>query len=136
MSKWIIESTAGAVFGVYEGDTKRDAFMAMLDESGDAGAYGEVHVGTEADYHITPYEGTLWIDDSGRGAEQIKDGMAAAHAVFAKRGVSPKAAWEAAQARADDRPHDARLLAAWEDAEREALAACDAGDHGALVLEG
>lgn len=54
MSKWIIESKAGAVFGVYEGETKRDAFMAMLDESGDAGAYGEAHVGTEADWIIKP----------------------------------------------------------------------------------
>jgi len=136
MAKCIIESTAGAVFGVYEGETKRDAFMAMLAASGDASAYGEAHVGTEAGYHINPYEGTLWINDSSRGTEAIKKGVEAAHKLFIGCGVSPRAAWEAAQARADGRSHNAFHAAIWDRAEVAALDACDAGEHGVLVLEG
>lgn len=57
MSKrWIIKSMSGVVHGTYEGASEKDAFMAMLNESGDAGAYGEVHVGTEADWIIMPAE--------------------------------------------------------------------------------
>lgn len=56
MSKWIIESKAGVIYDTYEGASEKDAFMAMLDESGDAGAYGEAHVGTEADWIIKPAE--------------------------------------------------------------------------------
>lgn len=54
MSKWTIESKAGVVHGTYEGASEKEAFMVMLDESGDAGAYGEAHVGTEADWIIKP----------------------------------------------------------------------------------
>lgn len=54
MNKWTIESRAGAVYGTYEGASARDAFLAMLDESGDVGAYGAAHVGTETDWIITP----------------------------------------------------------------------------------
>src|SRR5690606_7915443 len=52
--RWIIESKAGVVHGTYVGASEKEAFMAMLDESGDAGAYGEAHVGTEADWIIKP----------------------------------------------------------------------------------
>jgi hypothetical protein len=136
MSKWIIESMAGVPMGMYAGKTPKDAFLAMLEEAGEASAYGEPHVGTEADYHINPYEGVLWIHDSGCGTEAIKAGVEAAHQVFERRGVSPRAAWEAAQAHADGRPYSARLLSAWEDAEMVALQECCAGEHGVLVLEG
>lgn len=54
MTKWIIESKAGTVLGVYEGETKKAAFLAMLEDAGDAGAYGAAHVGTETDWIITP----------------------------------------------------------------------------------
>lgn len=137
MSKWIIESTAGVVMGVYAGETPKDALAAMATELG-MGEYGETYPGpgTEADWIITRYEGTLWIHDSGCGTEAIKAGVEAAHRVFERRGMSPRDAWEAAQAHADGRPHDARLLSAWEDAEAAALDACDAGEHAVLVVEG
>lgn len=51
--KYQIESRAGVVFGVYEGATPRDAFLAMLEDAGSAKDYGEPHVGTEADWIIT-----------------------------------------------------------------------------------
>jgi hypothetical protein len=64
MSKWIIESNAGVFYGTYEGASEKDAFMAMLDESGDVSAYGEAHVGTEADWIIKPAD--LVRDDPGK----------------------------------------------------------------------
>ena len=54
MNKYQIESRAGVVFGIYEGATPRDAFLAMLAEAG--GEYGAEHVGTEADWIITHVE--------------------------------------------------------------------------------
>lgn len=54
MSKYTIESKAGVVHGTYEGETPKDAFLAMLAKAGDAGEYGEPHVGTEADWIIKP----------------------------------------------------------------------------------
>lgn len=53
MSKWIIESKAGVIYGTYEGETAKDAFLAMLEDAGSAKDYGEPHVGTEADWIIT-----------------------------------------------------------------------------------
>jgi hypothetical protein len=42
MSKWKIESKAGVIFGVYEGETAEDAFAAMVEEGGSSdGAEGE-----------------------------------------------------------------------------------------------
>jgi hypothetical protein len=52
--KYTIESKAGVVHGTYEGASEKEAFMAMLAESGDDGAYGDAHVGTEADWIIKP----------------------------------------------------------------------------------
>jgi hypothetical protein len=54
MTKWTIESKAGTVYGIYEGASEKEAFMAMLDDYGDASAYGAAHVGTEADWIIKP----------------------------------------------------------------------------------
>jgi len=51
MNRYQIESRAGVIFGVYEGEARRDAFLAMLAEAG--GEYGAPHVGTEADWIIT-----------------------------------------------------------------------------------
>lgn len=51
--KYQIESRAGVIFGIYEGATEKEAFMAMLRDSGDEGQYGEPQVGTEADWIIT-----------------------------------------------------------------------------------
>jgi hypothetical protein len=140
MNTWIIESIAGVVMGVYAGETKRAAFMAMLEEAGEASSYGDTYPGpgTEADWVISRYEGTLWIHDSGRGTEEIKAGVEAAHRVFKSRGVSPRDAWEAARAHADGRGRlrSEHLLSVWEEAEAAALRACDAGEHAVLVVEG
>jgi hypothetical protein len=54
MNKWTIESNAGVIYGTYEGDSAREAFLAMLDDAGDASVYGAAHVGTEADWIIKP----------------------------------------------------------------------------------
>lgn len=50
MSTYQIESRAGVVYGTYEGDTPKGAFLAMLADSGDT--YGEPQVGTEDDWII------------------------------------------------------------------------------------
>ena len=55
MNLYQIESHAGVVFGIYEGATEREAFLAMLAETG--GEYGDPQVGTEADWIITQVEG-------------------------------------------------------------------------------
>jgi hypothetical protein len=54
MSKRAVESKAGAIYGTYEGDSAREAFLAMLDDYGDASVYGAAHVGTESDWIIKP----------------------------------------------------------------------------------
>jgi len=47
---WTIESRAGVVFGDYHGETPKQAFIAMLDDSGDD--YGSPTAGTENDWLI------------------------------------------------------------------------------------
>lgn len=54
--KYQITSKAGVDFGLYEGADEKEAFLAMLRESGDEGQYGEPHVGTEADWLIEEIE--------------------------------------------------------------------------------
>lgn len=54
--KYQIESKAGVIFGIYEGADKKEAFLAMLRDSGDEGDYGAPHVGTEDDWIITEVE--------------------------------------------------------------------------------
>lgn len=39
MAQWQIESKAGVVYGVYEGETPEEAFAAMVDQAGGAGDY-------------------------------------------------------------------------------------------------
>jgi hypothetical protein len=56
MSKWTVESKAGVIYGIYDGASAREAFLAMLDDYGDASVYGAAHVGTEADWIIKPAE--------------------------------------------------------------------------------
>lgn len=56
MSTYQIESKAGVIYGQYEGDSPRAAFLAMLADSGDSRSYGEPHVGTEDDWIIVPVE--------------------------------------------------------------------------------
>lgn len=51
--KYRITSTASVDFGLYEGADEKEAFLAMLRETGDEGQYGEPHIGTEADWIIT-----------------------------------------------------------------------------------
>jgi len=54
---WTIESRAGVVFGDYPGETPKQAFIAMLADSGDE--YGSQTAGTEDDWLIRPQHGEL-----------------------------------------------------------------------------
>lgn len=47
-----ITSQAGADFGVWPGETKREALLAMIEAGG--GRYGAPEVGTEDDWFIEP----------------------------------------------------------------------------------
>ena len=51
MTTFTIHSRDGHFFGDYEASSKREAFMQMLSDTGDA--YGDEHVGTESDWIIT-----------------------------------------------------------------------------------
>lgn len=51
MSKYQIESTAGVIFGVYEGETPEDAFAAMCADAGDEP--GSEAAGSAADWLIS-----------------------------------------------------------------------------------
>ena len=51
MAQYIITSTGGTEYGVWEAETPKDAFIAMLAEAG--GEYGDSSVGTEEDWIIT-----------------------------------------------------------------------------------
>lgn len=51
--EWEITSKGGAFFGVYTGENAKEAFINMLCQSGDQNHYGESHIGTENDWHIT-----------------------------------------------------------------------------------
>ena len=57
MSKYQIESKAGAIFGVWEADSEEAAFAAMVEEAGD-GVYcdGNSTAGTAADWIIKMVE--------------------------------------------------------------------------------
>lgn len=48
---WKIASRAGVDYGIYPGETAREAFEAMVRDAG--GQYGDVHVGMETDWIIT-----------------------------------------------------------------------------------
>lgn len=48
---WKIASRAGVEYGIYPGETAREAFEAMVRDAG--GQYGDVHVGMETDWIIT-----------------------------------------------------------------------------------
>lgn len=50
--EWEITSKGGTFFGVYTGETAKEAFIKMLSESGDQDHYGAPHIGTEDDWHI------------------------------------------------------------------------------------
>ena len=53
MTKFQIESKAGVVFGVYEGETAEDAFKAMIEEAGSGeDVDGNETAGTAADWII------------------------------------------------------------------------------------
>ena len=76
MSKYQIESKAGVVYGIYEGETEADAFKAMVEEAG-TGAEG-----TPDDWLITCVDLTLSQSGqiligahfSGYGVKQTKGG--------------------------------------------------------------
>ena len=54
MSKWQIESKAGLMYGVYEGETAEDAFQAMVEDGGEGvDDDGNATAGTSADWIIT-----------------------------------------------------------------------------------
>lgn len=54
MTRYTIESRAGVLYGVYEGDTPEAAFAAMVADGG--GHVGDEHVGTAADWLIRECE--------------------------------------------------------------------------------
>ena len=51
MAQYNITSTSGPDYGIWEGETPKDAFLSMIEDAG--GEYGSQSVGTEADWIIT-----------------------------------------------------------------------------------
>lgn len=78
-------------------------------------------------------DASLWISDSGRGTAAIEVGVLAARESLAKAGVSAKQGLIANLARADGHAYDEAHADAWDEAERMALIACDAGPFGCLT---
>lgn len=52
--RYHISSTASVDYGIYEGGTTKEAFLAMVKEAG--GTYGDEATGTEEDWIITEAE--------------------------------------------------------------------------------
>ncbi len=52
--RYQISSTASVDMGIYEGETEKEAFLAMVEDAG--GAYGDETTGTEEDWIITEVE--------------------------------------------------------------------------------
>lgn len=52
--RYHISSTSSVYYGLYEGETAKEAFLAMVEDAG--GAYGDETTGTEEDWIITEVE--------------------------------------------------------------------------------
>lgn len=75
----------------------------------------------------------LWIYDSGCSTDEIAVGVAAAHQSLETASVTAADALAASLAKASDEPFNAAHADAWDDAERAALIACNAGPAGSLA---
>lgn len=84
MNKFIIESKGGEFFGTYEGETAKDAFLAMLTESGDT--YGDPHVGTEADWIIEQVPDHIPLDSP--RAQALRDWLNERHKVYSRSPIT------------------------------------------------
>jgi hypothetical protein len=69
MARFQIESKAGVVYGVYEGDTSEQAFAAMCADAGDE--TGSEAAGSAADWIIRPVETYSVVEDPDGGCQQI-----------------------------------------------------------------
>ncbi len=64
----------------------------------------------------------LWIENSGLDSNEIRENCTPAEAAIASHGIAIEAAYKASLAECDGQPYDAAALAAWQEAERIALA--------------
>ncbi len=74
---------------------------------------------------------TLWIEDSGLTDSEIRAACAPAEAAIREAGYTVSQAYQASLAECDGRKFDAGALAAWQEADRIALA--DVAEERAIL---